>query len=594
MTDQPNRRSDGGSPTAGLGAWRQNRGHRGAAGRGHPGWTLVAIAFGVVMVGVDATVVAVANPYIARSLHGSLSDLQWITNAYLLVLAVLLIPMGMLGDRFGRRRLFLIGVVGFALSSLAVGEIGSVAGVIAFRAVQGIFGAIILPNTLAILRNTFPPEKLNQAIGIWGGSSAISIAAGPIVGGLLVEHVSWESVFYINVPIGALGLIVGLLALAESRDRHPRALDAAGLLVLAGGLFCMVFALIKAETWGWGDAKTIGLLAGGVALLVVLGFVERRVQAPLLPPALFTRRSLTLGTTAVTLAFFAMYGVLFFVTLYLENVHGYDPVAAGVRLLPLTAIFAVAAPLGALMNDRLGPRFAIPFGMVSMTIALVLLLWLHPGSGYIRLWPSFVLLGLGVGVVIVAASDAIVASAPPAEAGIAGGIQATGLQLGGVLGTSVLGSILASRVGSTLVAKLGAAGVPAPVARRFLAAKQLVAQGLAPHVPGAPAPLQAAVTGASHGAFMSGLHLALAVAAAVCLVTAALGVFVDRPKLEIEAPADEASVLGGSPPSTAGRVKPTTMSPPPMLTHGGGEESDSGAGVRGASTMTAWPPWVPT
>ncbi len=498
--------------------------------RGHPAWTLVAIGFGVIMVGIDATVVAVANPYIARSLHGSLSDLQWITNAYLLVLAVLLIPMGMLGDRFGRRRLFLIGVVGFALSSLAIGEIGSVTGVIAFRAVQGIFGAIILPNTLAILRNTFPPERLNRAIGIWGSASAISIAAGPIVGGLLVQHVSWESVFYINVPIGALALLVGLLTLAESRDPHPRAIDGVGLALLAGGLFCVVFALVKAESWGWGDAKTIGFLVVGLALLVVLALVERRVRAPLLPPALFKSRALTLGTTAVALAFFAMYGVLFFVTLYLENVHGYDPVSAGVRLLPLTAIFAVAAPLGALMNDRLGPRFAVPFGMTSMTVALGLLLLLHRDSTYVHLWPSFVLLGLGVGVVIVAASDAIVASAPPEEAGIAGGIQATGLQLGGVLGTSVLGSVLASHVGTVIGANLTAAGVPAPIAHQLVAAKQLIAQGLAPQMPGATAQLQAAVTAASQGAFMSGLHLALVIAAVVCLATAVLGAFITRPE----------------------------------------------------------------
>ena len=549
MTERSNRAPGDGSLPVDLRALPQEPGRRETAGRGRPGWTLVAIAFGVIMVGVDATVVAVANPYIARSLHGSLSDLQWITNAYLLVLAVLLIPMGMLGDRFGRRRLFLIGVVGFALASLAVGEIGSVAGVIAFRAVQGIFGAIILPNTLAILRNTFPPEKLNRAIGIWGGSSAISIAAGPIVGGLLVQHVSWESVFYINVPIGALGLIVGLLALAESRDRHPRALDPAGLAVLAGGLFCVVFGLIKAESWGWGSPRTIGLLAGGLALLVVLAVIERHVRTPLLPPSLFTRRSLTLGTTAITLAFFAMYGVLFFVTLYLENIHGYDPVSAGVRLLPLTAIFAVAAPLGALLNDRLGPRFAIPFGMTCMTMALVLLLFLQPGSSYLRLWPSFVLLGLGVGVVVVAASDAIVASAPPEEAGIAGGIQATGLQLGGVLGTSVLGSILASRVGTVVISKLDTAGVPAPLARHLVAAKQLVAQGLAPHLPKAPAPLQGAVTSGSHAAFMSGLHLALAVAAAVCLATAALGVFVTRPDPELpsEKPPSGAPIRSAAP-----------------------------------------------
>ena len=550
-------------PLALLGSVRSVlSGNRVGNGRGHPAWTLVAIAFGVIMVGVDATVVAVANPYIARSLHGSLSDLQWITNAYLLVLAVTLIPMGMLGDRFGRRRLFLIGVIGFALSSLAVGEIGSVDGVIAFRAVQGIFGAMILPNTLAILRNTFPPERLNRAIGVWGGASAISIAAGPIVGGLLVQHVSWQSVFYINVPIGAVALLVGLLVLAESRDLHPRALDVIGLTALAGGLFCVVFALVKAESWGWGNARTIGFLVAGVVLLCVLALVERRVQAPLLPPSLFTKRSLTLGTTAVTLAFFAMYGVLFFITLYLENIRGYDPVSAGVRLLPLTVIFAVAAPLGALMNDRLGPRFAIPFGMASMTIALVLLVFLQPDSPYLHLWPSFVLLGLGVGVVIVAASDAIVASAPPEEAGIAGGIQTTGLQLGGVLGTSVLGAILAGRVGTVITSRLDAAGVPAPLARQLLGAKQLIAQGLAPHLPGATAQLQTAVNTASQVAFMSGLHLALGVAAGVCLATAVLGAFI--PRLDPAGSATKPVEVSGPAPTTPSGISGPEVSDAPV------------------------------
>ena len=505
------------------------RGGRARPRRGHPALVLVAIAFGVIMVGLDATVVAVANPYIARSLHGSLADLQWITNAYLLVLAVALIPMGMVGDRLGRRRLFLIGVVGFALSSLAVGEIGSIDGVIAFRAVQGLFGAIILPNTLAILRNTFPPERLNQAIGIWGSASAVSIAAGPIVAGALVEHVSWESVFYINVPVGAVALMVGALVLIESRDPRPRPIDVPGLLALGAGLFCVVFAIVKAESWGWGAAKTLALLIGGLALLVVCAAVEHRVRAPLLPPVLFRRRSLPLGTAAVTLAFFAMYGILFFVTLYLENVHGYDPVAAGLRLLPLTAIFAVAAPLGALLNERLGPHFAIPIGMLAMSVAFGLLLFLHAESSYVHLWPAFVLVGLGVGIVIVAASDAIVASAPPAEAGIAGGLQATGLQVGGALGASVLGSILTTRVGAALVPALRNAGVPLPIARHLAAAKQLVAEGLAPTGNSIPAPLQPAITSASHAAFMSGLHLALLVAMIVCLATAALGAFVTRP-----------------------------------------------------------------
>jgi EmrB/QacA subfamily drug resistance transporter len=486
----------------------------------------VAIAFGVIMVGLDATVVVVANPYIARALHGSLSDMQWVMNAYLLVLAVLFIPMGMLGDRYGRRAVFLVGLAGFALSSLAVGEIGSMSGVIAFRAVQGIFGAIILPNTLGILRNNFPTEKLNQAIGIWGSASAMSIAAGPIVAGLLVEHVSWESVFYINVPVGAVAVVVGLLVLAESRDPHPRAFDWAGLAALAGGQFCIVFAIVKAESWGWGDAKTLAFITGGLVLLVALALIELRVKTPLLPPSLFAKRSLTLGVTSVMLALFAMYGVLFYLTLYLENVHGYDPVAAGVRLLPLTMLFFFSAPLGAFLNDRLGPRFAIPFGMACLTVAMSLFLFLHSASSYVHLWPSFVLIGLGVGVVLVSATEAIVGGAPIEEAGIAGGIQAYGLQLGGVLGASVLGSVLSSRVGTVLVSSLRSSGVPAPLTAKLIAAKPLVAEGIAPHVAGIPAQLQAAITAGSDSAFMSGLHFALVVGACVCALTVVLGLFV--------------------------------------------------------------------
>jgi EmrB/QacA subfamily drug resistance transporter len=522
----------------------------------------VAIAFGVIMVGLDATVVIVANPYIARAFHGSLSDMQWVMSAYLLVLAVLFIPMGMLGDRYGRRAVFLVGLAGFALSSLAVGEIGSMSGVIAFRAVQGIFGAMILPNTLGILRNAVPTEKLNQAIGIWGSASAMSVAAGPIVAGLLVEHVSWESVFYINVPIGAIGLAVGLLVLAESRDPHPRAFDWAGIAALAGGQFCVVFAIVKAESWGWGDAKTEAFLVYGLVLLLAMALIELRVKTPLLPPSLFTRRSLTLGVSSIILALFAMYGVLFYLTLYLENVHGYDPVAAGVRALPLTAMFFVSAPLGAFLNDRFGPRFAIPFGMACLTAAMLLFLFLHSDSSYVHLWPSFVLIGFGVGVVVVSATEAILGSAPPEEAGIAGGIQAYGMQLGGVLGASVLGSVLSSRVGTVLVSSLRTSGVPAPLSAKLIAARPLVAEGIAPHVAGVPAQLQAAITAGSDTAFMSGLHLALLVGACVCAVTIILGLFVPRvepeelgaPPVEVEPPrAHKAASLDGPGPGQAPR-----------------------------------------
>jgi len=484
--------------------------------RGHPWLTLVSVALGVIMVGLDGTVVSIANPRIAEDLHASLSDLQWVTNAYLLALAVLLIPAGKLGDRFGRRLIFLIGVVGFALTSLGVGLVGSITGVIVFRALQGVAGALLMPNTLAILRSAFPPEKLNSAIGIWGGASAISIAAGPIIGGLLVEHVSWQSVFYINIPVGAVALIVGLLVLAESRDEAgPHHLDAAGLLTLAGGLFALVFGMIKAQSWGWGSGRTIGFLVAAAVLLVLFVVAESRVRAPLVPMRLFRNRSLTLSTLIVTLTFFALFGVLFFLTLYLQNVHGYSAVQAGVRMLPLSAVFMVSSPLGATLNARFGPRVPIATGMALIVGSFVMLTQLEPDSSYHMLWPPFVAIGIGVGLTITAASDAIVGNAPVADSGVAGGLQSTATQLGGVLGTAILGSVLASRVGSVLVDRLVGAGVPAAQADQLAQAKEAVGQGLVPPVSGVSTALHDAITAGSHAAFMSGLHVAMVIGAAL-------------------------------------------------------------------------------
>lgn len=496
--------------------------------KGHPGWTLVAVALGVMMVGLDGTVVSIANPYIARSLHASLADLQWVTNAYLLVLAILLIPMGYLGDRYGRRLVFLIGVAGFGLSSLAVGLVGSTGGVIGFRALQGAFGAMLMPNSLALVRSAFPVHRLNRAVGVWGGASALSVAAGPIVGGLFVQHVSWESVFYLNVPVGLIALVVGIAVLGESRAEARALFDAVGTGLLAAGLFGLVFGLIKTSSWGWGSASSWAFIAGGLAILGIFGLYESRTPVALLPMRLFRNLSISVGTITVTLAFFALFGVLFFVTLYLQNVHGYDAVSAGVHMLPLTAVFVVASPLGGLLNERFGPRVVVPAGMAAVGVGMLLLLTLQPESGYIHLWPSFLLVGLGVAIVIVASADAIVANAPRADAGVAGGLQSTAVQFGGVLGTSILGSILATTVGSRLIPSLMAHGVPAPVAHGLSGAAPAVTEGVAPVVPGAPGSLQQAVTAGSHAAFVSGLHEAILLAAIVAFVAAVMGLFIRR------------------------------------------------------------------
>lgn len=502
-------------------------GKRAGGLRGHPVWTLIVVGLGVAMVGLDATVVVIANPYIASSYHCSLGDLQWVANAYLLALAVLLIPMGKVGDRFGRRLVFLIGVVGFALTSLAIGKIGSIGGVIAFRAVLGVFGAMLMPSSLAILRGAFPRERLNLAVGIWGGAAAVSVAAGPVVAGLLVQHASWQWCFFINVPVGIVTFLLGLVLLAESRDwRQTRSFDYLGLGLVAGGLFCLVFGLVKADTWGWGDPKTLVFLAAGVVLLVVFGVVEAHTAVPLVPMRLFRDWRIAFGSMVVVTVFFALFGVLFYLTLYLLNVHGYSPVGTGVRVLPLSATFMIACPLGGWFNGKFGPRVAIPCGMVLVTGAVAALAMLEPSSSYVHIWVPFVVLGLGLGPVIVAAATAIISSAPVVDAGIAGGIQSTALQVGGVLGTSVLGSVLSTRVGNTLVTKLTASGVPTSVASKLIVAKQYIAEGVSPKVSGAPAILQRAIDAGCQASFMSGLHIAVVVAAGVAFLAIVLGLFV--------------------------------------------------------------------
>ncbi|MBO0727915.1 MAG: MFS transporter [Acidimicrobiaceae bacterium] len=507
----------------------------------HPWWTLASVALGVFMVGLDGSVVAIANPAIAADLHASLEDLQWITNAYLLAMAALLITGGKLGDKFGRRRVFLAGVAGFGLTSVGIGVIGRTEGVIGLRAMQGLFAALLMPNTLAIVRSTFPAEKLNTAIGIWGGASAVSVALGPIAGGLLVEHVNWESVFFINAPIAVLALAIGVLAVGESRstDADER-LDWAGILALSGAMVLEVYGLVKASEWGWDSGRTLGFLVAGVAVFAVFVLIEQRVSHPLLPLRLFNNATLSVGTVVVLINMFAMLGGLFFMTLYFQSVQGFSAVEAGVRTLPLSVSLIVAAPIGGLLTEKLGPRVPMVIGMVGVAAGLGLLTSLEVDSGFLHIWPGFVLLGVGIGFVMTASAEAIVGNASVDDAGIAGGVQNTALQLGGVLGTAVLGSVLSSRVGSVLHGDLVAAGTPSEVATQLQAAKAYVAQGVAPTVDGVPAAVQEAILTGSHEAFMAGLHTSMYVAVGVAVVGAALALLVKPVPREEAAPEHDA------------------------------------------------------
>ncbi|GAA2211714.1 MFS transporter [Nonomuraea monospora] len=496
--------------------------------RSNPWLTLVAVAIGLFMVNLDGSVVAIANPEIGRDLGASTADLQWVTNSYLIAMAALLILGGKLGDRFGRRTYYMIGTLGFTAASVAIGVVGSIEGVIAFRAAQGVFAALLIPNTLGLLRAVFPPRKFGMAVGLWAMVASCSTALGPIVGGLLVEHVTWESVFLINLPIGVAALAFSALVLPQSRNStgHHR-FDLPGVVLLGIGLIALVFGVVKGETWGWTSGGTLGALAAGVLVLVVFGWYETRLAHPLLPMRLFRSPALTIGAIVTAVNFFVLLGVVFFLMLYLQNVRGFTPVESGVRTLPLSLATVVASPLGAAVTGRFGARVSMPIGMALQAVASFWMLTWDVHSSYAAMWPPFLALGLGVGMVMSASSDAIVGNAPARDAGVAGGLQATALQVGGALGTSVLVSLISARVGATLTGELTGAGVPAGVAAGLAGARDAVAMGVSPVSDGMSGQVAAAVAEGSGAAFMNGVHTAVLLTGVLCVVggvLAAVGV----------------------------------------------------------------------
>jgi EmrB/QacA subfamily drug resistance transporter len=497
--------------------------------RGHPWFTLITVAVGVMMVALDGTIVAIANPAIQQDLKASFADVQWITNGYFLALAVSLITAGKLGDRFGHRQTFLIGVVGFAAASGAIGMSSSIALVVTFRVLQGLFGALLMPAALGLLRATFPAEKLNMAIGIWGMVIGASTAGGPILGGVLVEHVNWQSVFFINVPVGILAVVLGVLILLDHRaENAPRSFDILGIVLLSGAMFCLVWALIKAPAWGWGDGRTWAFVIASVVGFALFAFWETKVKEPLIPLALFRSVPLSAGVVLMVLMAIAFMGGLFFVTFYLQNVHGMSPIDAGLHLLPLTGMMIVGSPLAGAMITKLGPRIPLAGGMAATAIAMYGMSTLEAdtGSAAMSLW--FALLGLGLAPVMVGATEVIVGNAAMELSGVAGGLQQAAMQIGGSLGTAVLGAVMASKVDSDLAGNWKAAGLPELNPTQLHQASEAVQVGMAPVAPNTPAPIAAKIADVAHDTFISGMSLASLVACGVAAVAILVALLTKR------------------------------------------------------------------
>ena len=492
-------------------------------GVGHPWLTLLAAAFGLGMIGLDSTIVAVANPTIGHHFHATLPQLQWVTNAYLLALAVTLITGGKLGDQLGRKRIFLIGTAGFALASLACGLSTSLDELIAFRATQGVFGAIMVPQTLATLRATFPLEKLAAAIGLWTMSSTLGIASGPLAGGLLINHTSWRWIFFVNVPVAAVSLLVGLWVIRESRDQaEGRRFDPPGIALLTGTLFTLIWGLIDAEKHGWGHFTPAAWLITAallLALFIAWEIREERVRQPHIPLSLFRSAQFSSGVVMALAVMMGLYSVLFFVTLYLQRVHGYTASQTGVRLLALTGVMGISAFAGSRAVAKIGPRFPLLVGALLSAGGLIGLSRLGPQTPFSSIWPFLALIGLGFGPAQTAFARAIVGGAPPGQAGIAGGMTSTAVQIGGLLGLSVLGSVIVTRVTSTLPHKLTQAGVPTQLVHQLQGTGHSIAQGIVPIPRGLPASTAQAITKSDLLAFTAGLDAAMAIAAAIVLVT---------------------------------------------------------------------------
>jgi EmrB/QacA subfamily drug resistance transporter len=406
-------------------------------------WTLGAMCFALFMIMLDNTVVNVALPSIQKDLNSSISGLEWTVNAYTLSFAVLLVTGGRLGDIFGRRRMFLFGVVVFGLSSAFIGLSQSEAWLVVGRAVQGIGAAFMMPATLSIISNAFPPHERGKAIGTWAGVSAMALAIGPVVGGFLVENVSWQSIFFLNVPVAALAVFVTLAATRESRDESStHHVDIPGVAFISAGLATLVLALVEGNSWGWDSPQIIALLAVSVASLVAFAIAEQRVPEPMVDFGFFRSKSFLGSNLVAFIVTFAMLAMFFFLALYMQNIKGYSPLEAGVRFLPSTAVIIVAGPISGRLSDRIGPR---PLMVTGLLIVAASLFWqghLEVDTSYGFLVGAFVLMGLGMGLVMSPMSTAAMNAVDPAKAGVASGIVSMSRMVGGTFGVAAMGALI--------------------------------------------------------------------------------------------------------------------------------------------------------
>jgi EmrB/QacA subfamily drug resistance transporter len=423
-------------------------------------WTLAAMCFALFMIMLDNTVVNVALPSIQKDLGASLSGLEWTVNAYTLSFAVLLVTGGRLGDILGRRKMFLFGVIVFALSSASIGMAPNETWLVAGRALQGLGAAFMMPATLSIITVTFPPAERGKAIGTWAGVSALALAIGPVVGGALTEYVSWRAIFFLNLPVAIGAVAVTLFATHESRDEtREHAIDWPGIATLSIGLSALVLALVEGNSWGWNSGRVLGLFATAVVGIAAFFAIEPRVREPMVDFSLFRARTFVGANGVAFIVSFAMFAMFFFTALYMQNMLGYSPIQAGVRFLPSTLMIVLIAPLAGRLTDRVGPRPLIVGGLSLVTFALFLQTRIDVDTGYSLLLPAFVLMGIGMALVMSPMSTAAMNAVVPEKAGVGSGILSMNRMVGATFGVAAIGALFQHLAGNELSKELAGTGV---------------------------------------------------------------------------------------------------------------------------------------
>jgi EmrB/QacA subfamily drug resistance transporter len=408
-------------------------------------WTLAAVSFGLFMIMLDNTVVNVALPSIQADLHLKISELEWVVTGYALTFGAFMLTGGKLADLFGRRKIFVFGLVIFTAASLACGLANGPGMLIGSRVVQGVGAALMNPATLSIIVATFPARQRGTAIGIWAGVSALALAIGPLVGGIITERINWSWVFFINIPVGVLGVVAAFLFIDESRDTsQEQRPDIPGLVTSTLGLFALTYALIEANEYGWTSSRILVSFAIAAVSLVAFVVLERRQRLPMLDLSLFRNRGFSGANAVMLLIGLAMFGVFFYVSLYVQQVLGYSAIQAGATFLPWTILIILLAPQAGRLSDKYGPRPFVCGGMVVLTGALILFARMGTEENFWDLLPAMLLGGIGMSGAMAPTTAAAMRCVTPDKAGVGSAVLNSMRQVGGSMGIAIMGAIVAA------------------------------------------------------------------------------------------------------------------------------------------------------